>query len=71
MLRLYAAECTLQSKVVYRGYNIEVRRAPPGWRVGIYPQNADLPILSHCEIFAPDPDEAVAMAKGRVDRANS
>jgi len=33
--------------------------------------DADLPILGRCEIFAPDPDEAVVMAKGRVDRANS
>jgi hypothetical protein len=38
--------------------------------VGIYPRSADLPILSRCEIFAADPDEAVVMAKGRVDRAN-
>jgi hypothetical protein len=39
-------------------------------RWGIYPRSADLPILSRCEIFAADPDEAVVMAKGRVDRAN-
>jgi hypothetical protein len=73
---MYKALCAehapaLQSKVVYRGYDLEVRRATSGWQVGIYPRTADLPILSRCEIFAPDPDEAVVMAKGRVDRANS
>jgi hypothetical protein len=71
MLRLYSGERALQSKLVYRGYDLEVRRASSGWQVGIYPRSADLPILSRCEIFAPDPDEAVVMAKGRVDRANS
>jgi hypothetical protein len=70
MLRHYA-ERALQSKLTYRGYDLEVRRAPSGWQVGIYPRSADLPILGRCEIFAPDPDEAVLMAKGRVDMANS
>jgi hypothetical protein len=71
MLRPYAVEHTLQSKLVYRGYDLEVRRAPSGWQVGIYPRTADLPILSRCEISAPDLDEAVVIAKGRVDRVNS
>jgi hypothetical protein len=71
MLRSHAAERVLQSKLIYRGYDLEVRRAPAGWQVGIYPRSADLPILSRCEILAPDPDEAVVMAKSRVDRANS
>jgi len=71
MLRRYAPERALQTKLVYRGYDLEVRRAASGWQVGIYPRSADLPILSRCEIFASDPDEAVVMAKGRVDRANS
>jgi hypothetical protein len=70
MLRLQA-ERALQSKVVYRGYDLEVRRASSGWQVGIYPRSADLPILGRNEIFAPDPDEAVVIAKGRVDGANS
>jgi hypothetical protein len=70
MLRLQA-ERALQSKLVYRGYDLEVRRAPSGWQVGVYPRSADLPILSHSEIFAADPAEAIVMAKGRVDRANS
>jgi len=38
MLRLYAAERALQSKLIYRGYDLEVRRAPSGWQVGIYPR---------------------------------
>ena len=71
MLRLYAAERALQSKLIYRGYDLEVRRARSGWQVGVYPRTADLPILSRCEIFAPDPDEAVVMAKGRVDLVNT
>jgi hypothetical protein len=62
-------ELAFQQRVT--GYDLEIRHAPSGWRVGIYPRSADLPILSRCEIFAPDPDEAVVMAKGRVDRANS
>ena len=43
MLRVYTGECAqaLQSKLVYRGYDLEVRRAPSGWRVGIYPRSAD------------------------------
>jgi hypothetical protein len=45
--------------------------APSGWQVGVYPRTVDLPILSRCEIFAPDLDEAVLMTKDRVDRANS
>jgi hypothetical protein len=41
-----------------------------GWRVGIYPRTADLPILGRCEVFAADPDAAVVIAKERVDGAN-
>ena len=73
MLRFYAGERTqvAQSKLVYRGYDIEVKRAASGWRVGIYPRTADLPILGRCEVFAADPDEAVVIAKDRVDGANN
>jgi hypothetical protein len=72
MLRLYAGERAqvLKSKLVYGGYDLEVSRAASGWRVGIYPRTADLPILGRCEIFATDPDEAVVIAKDRVDGAN-
>jgi hypothetical protein len=71
MLRFYARErAQVQSKLVYRGYDLEVRPAASGWRVGIYPRTADLPILRHCEIFATDPYEAVVIAKDRVDGAN-
>jgi hypothetical protein len=66
MLRLYSPE-RVQSKLVYRGYDLEVRRAPSGWQVGIYPRSADLPILGHCEVAARDQDEAVVIAKDRVD----
>jgi hypothetical protein len=69
MFRLCVRERTpaLQCKLVYRGYDLEVTRAPSGWRVGIYPRTPDLPILARCEIFASDQDEAVVVAKGRVD----
>ena len=72
MLRLYAGERSrvLQSKTVYRGYDLEVSRAASGWRVGIYSRAADVPILGRCEVFATDPDEAMVLAKDRVDRAN-
>ena len=64
---MLSREHTVRSKLVYRGYNLEVRREPSGWRVGIYPRTADLPILSRCEVAALDQDEAVVMAKDRVD----
>ena len=69
MLKLYAGERAqvFESKLFYRGYDLEVRRSPSGWRVGIYPRSADLPILSRCEVAALDQDEAVLMAKYRVD----
>ena len=35
-----------------------------GWDL---PSHADLPILSRCEVAALDQDEAVVMAKDRVD----
>ena len=65
MLRLYAGECAqvFESKLFYRGYDLEVRRAPSGWQVGIYPRSSDLPILSRCEVAALDQEEAVVMAK--------
>ena len=73
MLRLSSAERAklIQSKLVYRGYDLEVTRAALGWRVGIYPRTADLPLLGRCEVFATDPNEAVVIAKDRVDGANS
>jgi len=72
MLRLYAGERApaLQCKLIDRGYDLEITRAPSGWRVGIYPRTADLPILGRCEVYASDQDEAVEIAKGRVDGAS-
>ena len=54
--------------VLYRGYAVEVSRAPSGWRAGVYPRSADLPILYRSEIRAVDQDEAVIEAMDRVDR---
>jgi hypothetical protein len=72
MLRLYAGERApaLQCNLVYRGYDLEVTRAPSGWRVGIHPRTPDLPILRRCEVFGSDQDEAVVVAKVRVDGAS-
>ena len=56
-------------RVMYRGYDIEVTRAPAGWRVEVYPRTADLPILRRSEIYAGDPARAVVEAKDRVDGA--
>lgn len=68
---MFRGEQSVESKLVYRGYDLEVRRARSGWRVGINPRKADLPILSRCEVAALDQDEAVVMAKDRVDRVIS
>ena len=64
---MFTGENAAQSKLLYRGYQLEVRRVPPGWRVGIYPRTADLPILSRSEVIALDHHEALLMAKDRVD----
>ena len=64
---MFTGEHPFQGKLVYRGYQLEVRRAPSGWRIGIYPRTADLPILSRCEVIALDQQEALVMAKHRVD----
>jgi hypothetical protein len=64
---MFTGENAGQSKLLYRGYQLEVRRAPSGWRVEIYPRTADLPILSRCEVIALDHQEALLMAKDRVD----
>ena len=72
MLGFYAREHApaLQFKLVYRGYELAITRAALGWRVGIHPRTADLPILRRCEVFAGDQDEALSVAKGHVDRAH-
>ena len=68
---MFTWDNAVQSRLLYRGYQLEVRRAQSGWRVGIYPGTADLPILSRCEIVAVDQLEALVMAKHRVDRTIS
>lgn len=64
---MFTGHNAVQSKQLYRGYQLEVRRAPSGWRVGIYPRTADLPILGRCEVIAGDQHQALVMAKHRVD----
>jgi hypothetical protein len=64
---MFTGDNACQSNLVYKGYQLEIRRAPSGWRVGIYPRTADLPILSRCEVLDVDQHEALATAKHRVD----
>ena len=66
MLKVLEVRAT-KFTVRYRGYDIEVCRAPSGWRVGVFPSTADLPILRRWEIYACDQDEAVIEAMDRVD----
>ena len=68
MLKLYATEAVRDRiTLTYRGYDVELTRAPSGWRVGVYPRSADLPILSRSDFFARDEDRAVIHAKKRID----
>ena len=70
MLPLYSnAVARRQFTVVYRGYDLDVTRAPSGWRVGVHPKTADLPIIGRSEVYADDQDQAVVEAKGRIDGA--
>ena len=55
--------------MVYRGYAIEVSRGTIGWRAGVYPRSADLPILYRSEVQTSDQDEAVIEAMDRIDGA--
>ena len=72
MLPLYLNSASkLRFTVVYRGYDLDVTRALSGWRVGVHPKRADLPILGRSEVYAHDQDEAVVQAKGRIDGALS
>ena len=72
MLLLYSnAVARRQFTVVYRGYDLDVTRAPSGWCVGVHPKTADLPIIGRSEVLADDQDQAVVGAKGRIDGALS
>ena len=55
------------NRVTYRGYALEVRPATTGWRIAVYPQRADLPILRRSEILCLERDIALAEAKGCID----
>ena len=68
MLKLYATEAVRNRiTLTYRGYDVELTRAPSGWRVGVYPRSADLPILSRSDFCARDEESAVTQAKKRID----
>jgi hypothetical protein len=72
MLPLYLnAVARRQFTVVYRGYDLDVTRAPSGWCVGVHPKTPDLPIIYRSEVVADDQDQAVIEAKGRIDGALS
>ena len=68
MLKLYAIDAVRDRiTLTYRDYDLELTRAPSGWRVGVYPRSADLPILSRSDFTARDEDRAVFQAKRRID----
>ena len=69
MLKPYATEARSRFTLIYRGYHLEVTRAPSGWFVGVYPRSADLPILSRSDFYASDQDKAAVQARDRVDWA--
>jgi len=69
MLKPYATEARSRFTLIYRGYDLEVTRAPSGWFVGVYPRSADLPILRQSDFYASDQDKAVVQASDRVDWA--
>jgi hypothetical protein len=60
---------SLQYKLGYRGYDLEVARDVSVWRVRIYTRHPELPILGRCEVYSQNQDEAVVEAKRRVDAA--
>ena len=68
-MRCHPIQTAADFRFIYRGYDLEVTRAPSGWRVGVYPRTADLPILRRSEVYACDSDGAIVEAKGRVDGA--
>ena len=44
MLNLYATEAIRNTfTLIYRGYELEVRRTPSGWLVGVHPRSAEVP----------------------------
>ena len=61
------AELRTTYTMIYRGYAIEVSRGPTGWRAGVYPRSADLPILYRNEVQTSDQDETVIEAMDRID----
>ena len=55
--------------IVYRDYELQVTHNPLMWNVGVYPSRPDLPMPGpEDEIIAlGDREQAIAVAKGRVD----
>jgi hypothetical protein len=68
MLKLDATDAVRNRiSLTYRGYDLELTRAPTGWLVGVHPRSADLPILSRSDFVARDEDRAVVQARKRID----
>jgi hypothetical protein len=57
----------------YRGYDLVLRRQWSSWCVGVYPTQAELPILprSALSTLAPRKADAIAEAKYAIDRVLS
>jgi hypothetical protein len=69
MLRFYSndAGARRQSTLVYRGYDLEITRSFPDWRVELHPKAADLPILGINQVHSSNRDQAITEAKARID----
>ena len=69
MLRFHSNDAVAQrrSTLVYRGYDLEITRAFPDWRVELHPKAADLPILGINQVYSSNRDQAVTEAKARID----
>lgn len=54
----------------YRGYEIRLRQEWSNWCASVQPTTAELPMLglSPLNTLSPSPEEALASAKGYVDR---
>jgi hypothetical protein len=65
----YLGAGSVQERLDYRGYDLELGRTSSTWRVGIYPRHPELPILRRAEVYSENQDDAVIEAKFRIDVA--
>jgi hypothetical protein len=61
-------DCTQSCRLTYRGYVLDVRRLPVGWRVSVQPRRPDLPILRRSDVETSEPENALAHVKQSIDQ---